>query len=248
MIDLANQTALVTGASRGIGRAIAARLAEAGARVIIHYANSADAAQALVEEIRAKGGKADALGQDLAAPDGAHKLAEQVKALGLDRLDILVPNAGTAFMKPFEEETVEEFDTVYAVNVRAPFFLVQQLLPLLGEGSRIVFVSSVVARAAVEGLTAYSGTKGAIDTLVLNLAAYLGKRGIRVNAIAPGVIETDLASFVQTEAGRDMTLSMQALKRIGQPEDIADAVLFLSSDLARWVDGRTLEASGGARL
>ena len=181
-------------------------------------------------------------------PEGAHRLAEQVKALGLSRLDILVPNAGTAFMKPFEEETIEEFDRVYAVNVRAPFFLVQQLLPLLGDGSRVVFVSSVVARVAVEGLTAYSGTKGAIDVLVRSLAAYLGPRGIRFNAVAPGVIETDLAAFVQTDWGREMTLGMQALKRIGQPDDIADAVLFLASDLSRWVDGRTLEASGGARL
>lgn len=249
MSDLSNRTALVTGGSRGLGRATAARLAEHGARVIVHYGASRDAADALVADIRAKGGQADAIGADLAAPDGAHKLAEAVKALGLERLDILVANAGVGEFTPIEAETVESFDRHFAVNVRAPFFLVQQLLPLLGEGSSVIFLSSVVARVAFDGSAVYSATKGAVEVLTRNLAKELGARGIRVNAIAPGAIETDMAQvFLGNEEGREFIKSVQAIKRIGQPNDIADAVLFLASDQSRWVDGRSLEVSGGANL
>jgi 3-oxoacyl-[acyl-carrier protein] reductase len=249
MTDLTNQIALVTGASRGLGRATAARLAEAGARVIVHYSASRDAADSLVADIRAKGGQADAVGGDLAASDGAHKLADAVRGLGIDRLDILVANAGVANLASIEEETVEEFDRQFAVNVRAPFFLVQQLLPILGDNSRIILLSSVVARAAFDGTAAYSATKGAIEVLTRNFAKELGPRGIRVNAIAPGAIDTDMAqAFLGTEEGRDYIKNLQALKRIGQPDDIADAVLFLASDQSRWVDGRSLEVSGGANL
>jgi len=249
MSDLSNRTALVTGGSRGLGRATAARLAEQGARVIVHYGANRDAANALVAEIRAKGGKADALGSDLAAADGAHKLAEAVRGLGIDRLDILVANAGIADLKPIEQETIESFDRHFAVNVRAPYFLVQQLLPLLGEGSSVILLSSVVARVAFDGTSVYSATKGAIEVLTRNLAKELGTRGIRVNAIAPGAIDTELAKdFLGTEEGREFVKGLQALKRIGQPDDIADAVLFLASDQSRWVDGRSIEVSGGANL
>jgi NAD(P)-dependent dehydrogenase (short-subunit alcohol dehydrogenase family) len=249
MTDLSHRTALVTGASRGLGRATATRLAEHGARVIVHYSTSRDAADALVADIRAKGGQADALGANLAAPDGAHKLAAAVRGLGIDRLDILVANAGIADLKPVEEETVESFDRHFAVNVRAPFFLVQQLLPVLGEGSSVILLSSVVARVAFDGTAVYSATKGAIEVLTRNLAKELGSRGIRVNAIAPGAIDTDMAQvFLGTEEGREFIKGLQALKRIGQPDDIADAVLFLASDQSRWIDGRSIEASGGANL
>jgi len=249
MSDLSNRVALVTGGSRGLGRATAARLAEQGARVIVHYAASRDAADAVVADVRAKGGQADALGADLAAPDGAHRLADAVKALGIARLDILVANAGIAELTPIEQETVESFDRHFAVNVRAPFFLVQQLLPLLGEGSSVIFLSSVVARVAFDNSAIYSATKGAIEVLTRNLAKDLGPRGIRVNAIAPGAIDTDMAQmFLGTEEGREYIKGLQALKRIGQPDDIADAVLFLASDQSRWIDGRSIETSGGANL
>jgi NAD(P)-dependent dehydrogenase (short-subunit alcohol dehydrogenase family) len=248
MTDLTNQTALVTGASRGLGRATAAKLAAAGARVIVHYSASRDAADALVADIRAKGGQADAVAADLAAADGAFKLAEGVKALGITKLDILVANAGVATFATIEQQTVEDFDRQFAVNVRAPFFTVQQLLPLIGEGGRIVLLSSVVARAAFPGAPAYSATKGAVDVLVRSFAVELGPRGIRVNAVAPGATETDMASFLQDPATREGVIAGQALKRIAQPDDIADVVLFLSSEGSRWITGRTIEASGGSRI
>jgi NAD(P)-dependent dehydrogenase (short-subunit alcohol dehydrogenase family) len=249
MTDLSNKTALVTGASRGIGRASAARLAEAGARVIVHYSASKAAADELVAEIRAKGGQADAVGGDLSAPDAAHKLAEAVKALGIEKLDVLVNNAGVANLGAIQDQTVEDFDRHFAINVRAPYFLTQQLLPLLGEGSSVIFLSSVVARVAFDGTSAYSATKGAVEVITRNLAKELGPRGIRVNAIAPGAIDTDMAQgFIGSDEGREYVKNMQALKRIGQPDDIADAVLFLASDQSRWVDGRSLEVSGGSNL
>ena len=148
------------------------------------------------------GGRADAVAADLAAPDGAHALAAQVRNLIGDRLDILVSNAGISKAAPIESITVKDFDDLFAVNVRAPYFLVQQLLPILGDGSSVVFVSSLGARAAVGTLSAYAATKGAINTLVKYFAAALGPRGIRVNAVAPGVIDTDMSNFTKTEDGR----------------------------------------------
>lgn len=249
MTDLTNKIALVTGASRGIGRASAARLAEARARVIVHYSASKTAADELVAEIRAKGGQADAVGADLSAADGAHTLAEAVKGLGISKLDVLVNNAGVAELSPFEAQGIESFDRQFAINVRAPYFLTQELLPLLGEGSSVIFLSSVVARVAFEGISAYSATKGAVEVIVRGLAKELGGRGIRVNAVAPGAIDTDMAQdFLGTEESREYIKSVQALKRIGQPNDIADAVLFFASDASRWVDGRSLEVSGGSNL
>ena len=248
MSDLISRTALVTGASRGIGRAAARALASAGARVIVHYGSGSKEAEMLVAEIRAAGGKADAVGADLGAPDGAHKLAAEVKKLVGDRLDILVANAGVATPASIEDQTVAEFDRMFAVNVRAPFFLVQQLLPLLGEGSSIVLLSSLAAHATVGTLSAYAATKGAIDTLVKHFASALGDRGIRVNAVAPGVVDTDMSKFARSDAGRDFTLGIQALKRIAQPEDIAAAVVFLASDESRWITGDTLRVDGGSKL
>jgi 3-oxoacyl-[acyl-carrier protein] reductase len=248
MSDLIGRTALVTGASRGIGRATAQALATAGARVIVHYGSAAKEAETLVAEIRAAGGKADAVGVDLGAPDGAHKLAAEVRKLAGERLDILVANAGIATAATIEDQTVEEFDRMFAVNVRAPFFLVQQLLPLLGEGSSVVLLSSLAARASVGLLPAYAATKGAIDTLVKHFAALLGSRGIRVNAVAPGVIDTEMSKFARTDEGRQFTLGMQALQRIGHADDVADVVAFLASDASRWVTGDTIQVGGGSKL
>ena len=252
MVNLSGKTALVTGASRGIGRASALALAQAGAQVLVHYGRGRTEADAVVAEIRAKfgneGGRAEALASDLAAPDGAHNLARQVRAIVGDRLDVLVANAGVAKSANIEDTTVEDFDRLFAVNVRAPFFLVQQTLPILGNGSSIVFISSLGARAVVGTLAAYAATKGAIDTLVKHFAAALGPRGIRVNAVAPGIVDTDISNFTKTDAGQKYALSMQALQRLARPEDIGPVVAFLASDDARWITGDTVRVDGGSKL
>jgi NAD(P)-dependent dehydrogenase (short-subunit alcohol dehydrogenase family) len=204
MTSLNGKTALVTGASRGIGRASALALAKLGAQVVVHYGRAAKEAESVVAEIRKSGGRADAIATDLVAPDGPHQLARKVRAIVGDRLDILVANAGVAKAAIIEDTTVEDFDKLFAVNVRAPFFLVQQLLPILHEGSSIVLVSSLAAHAVVGTLPAYAATKGAIDTLVKHFAAALGARGIRVNAVAPGVVATDMSSFAKRRT-RDAT-------------------------------------------
>jgi len=248
MPDLAGKTALVTGASRGIGRACALALAEGGAQVLVHYGRNAREAESAVAAIRKLGRRADAVAADLAEPNAAHALAEKVRSIVGDRLDILVANAGIAKSATIEETTVEDFDALFAVNVRAPYFLVQQLLPILGHGSSVILISSAAAHTVVENLSAYSATKGAIDTLVKHFASALGERGIRVNAIAPGVVATDLSSFVKTDGGRTFTLSIQALKRIAEPDDIGGVAAFLASDGARWINGDTVRVDGGTKL
>ena len=248
MANLSGKTALVTGASRGIGRASALALAKAGAQVLVHYGRGAKEAEAVVAEIRKAGGRAEAVAADLAAADGPHKLAKQVRGIVGDRLDILVANAGASRPATIEDATLEDFDILFAVNVRAPYFLVQQLLPIMRSGSSIVLLSSLAAHATVGTLSAYAATKGAIDTLVKHFASALGTRGVRVNAVAPGVVETDMSSFTKTDAGRDYTLGMQALKRLAQPDDIGGVVAFLASDDARWITGDTVRVDGGSKL
>jgi 3-oxoacyl-[acyl-carrier protein] reductase len=248
MTNLSGKTALVTGASRGIGRASALALARMGAQVLVHYSSGVKEAEAVVAKIRQAGGRADAVAADLSAPDGAHQLAKQVRAVVGARLDILVANAGISKAASIEETTVEDFDRLFAVNVRSPFFLVQQLLPILSEGSGIVFLSSLAARAVVGTIPAYAATKGAIDTLAKHFASMLGVRGIRVNAVAPGVVQTDMSNFTKTDAGRDFALGMQALKRLAQPDDIGGVVAFLASDDARWITGDTIHVDGGSKL
>ena len=250
-----NKTALVTGASRGIGRATALALAETGAHVLVHYGRSAPEAKSLVESIHSKGGRADAIRADLATPEGVASLAKEARSIVGDRLDILVANAGVSKSATIKDHAIEDFDNLFSTNVRSPFFLVQQLLPILGQGSNIVLISSLAARAVVgkpdlenRSILLYAATKGAIETLVKNWAAILGPRGIRVNAVAPGVIETDMSNFTKTEEGREATLGMQALKRIGKPEDVADVVAFLASDKARWITGASIPVDGGSKL
>jgi 3-oxoacyl-[acyl-carrier protein] reductase len=255
MTTLQNKTALVTGASRGIGRATAAALARAGAHVLVHYGRSKQEAESLVAEIKTKGGRADAVSADLGTPDGASLLVRQVHSIVGDRLDLLVLNAGVSKAARIADYTVEDFDSLFATNVRGPFFLVQQLLPLLGEGSSVVVISSLGARSVVgkpgldnPSILAYASTKGALETLTKYWATILGPCGIRVNAVAPGVIDTEMSNFTKTEAGREVALGMQALKRLGKPEDVADVVAFLVSDAARWITGASIPVDGGSKL
>ena len=250
-----DRTALVTGASRGIGRATALALAETGAHVLVHYGRSAQEAESLVSEIHTKGGRANAFSADLGTPNGAALVAKQVRSIVGDRLDVLVSNAGISKAATIKDHTVEDFDNLFATNVRSPFFLVQQLLPILGDGSNIIVISSIGSHAVVgkpgldnPSILAYASTKGALETLVKNWAAILGPQGIRVNAVAPGVIDTDMSNFTKTEAGREATLGMQALKRIGKPEDVADVVAFLASEKARWITGASIPVDGGSKL
>jgi 3-oxoacyl-[acyl-carrier protein] reductase len=255
MLELENKIALVTGASRGIGRATALALARAGAHVLVHYGRSRPEAESLVVEIRRKGGNADPISADLGTPDGASLLAKHVRSIVGDRLDVVVLNAGISKAARIADYTVKDFDSLFATNVRGPFFLVQQLLPVLGDGSSVVVVSSLGARSVVgkpslndPSILAYASTKGALETLVKNWAAILGPRGIRVNAVAPGVIDTDMSNFTKTEAGREVALGMQALKRLGKPEDVADVVAFMASDGARWITGASIPVDGGSKL
>jgi 3-oxoacyl-[acyl-carrier protein] reductase len=248
MVSLTGKTALVTGASRGMGRASALKLSQAGAQVLVHFSSGAEEAERIVSEIRKRGGRADAVGVDLAAAEGPHKLAKRAREIIGDRLDILVANAGVSKAAAIEDTTVEDFDRLFAVNVRAPFFLVQQLLPILGRGGSVVFLSSLAAHAVVGTLPAYAATKGAVETMTKHFASALGKRGVRVNAVAPGVVETGMSNFTKTENGRNYALGLQTLKRLAQPDDIGGGVAFLVSDEARWITGDIVHVDGGSKL
>jgi NAD(P)-dependent dehydrogenase (short-subunit alcohol dehydrogenase family) len=248
MSTTSRKTALVTGASRGIGKATAQALAVAGSYVLVHYNQSEREAREVVDAIRADGGKADIIQADLSKAEGPTRLAEGTKILIGDRLDTLVLNAGTSGAALIEEQTIEKFDEILAINVRAPYFAIQQLLPLLGDGSNVVLLSSIVVRTALGRLSAYAGSKGALDTIVRHLAAPPGERGIRINAVAPGVIATDLSTLTKSESGRIAVMDMQIMKRIGQPEDVAPVIAFLASDAARWMTGTTLSVDGGTKI
>lgn len=253
--SLEGKVALVTGGSRGIGRAIAEKLAAEGATVAVHYGRSPKGAEETVVNIQKAGGKAFAIGAELTAKDAAAQVFAAFDAGakahngGSKQLDILVNNAGIAPMVGFAETTPDQFDEIIAVNVRAPFFIAQEAAKRLSDGGRIINLSSVVARLPAQGIPAYSLSKPPIDSLTKSLASILGPRGITVNAVAPGVIETDMTvAFTATEESTAHVIAGQALKRLGQADDIADVVAFLAGPRARWITGETIEASGGTTV
>ena len=248
------RTALVTGASRGIGRAIAERLAADGVLVAVHYARSEAAASEVVSGIERAGGRAFAIRADLGVDSGVETLVDALETrlrrlTGVVGLDILVNNAAVR-AGSIEHTTPEEFDRVFRVNVRAPFFLIQGTLSLLRDGGRIINISSADTRVAVPAELAYTMTKGAINALGRTLAVALGARGITVNTVAPGPTVTEMnAAWLRDSAMlAETTTAVTALGRLGEPRDIADAVAFLASDDARWITGQLLDVSGGLFL
>jgi 3-oxoacyl-[acyl-carrier protein] reductase len=252
--SLEGKIALVTGGSRGIGRAIALRLGRDGALVGVHYGRDQRAASSAVKEIEAAGGSAFPVGTILGTLSSVEKLfelldSELVRRTGSNRFDILVNNAGIFADSSVADASEEVFDEVFAINVKAPFFIVQKALPRLRDGGRIINISSGVTRIAFPNYTAYAMTKGALNVLTLNLAKQLGPRGITVNSLAPGITETDMsAEFLSTADARKAAASLSALGRIGRPDDIADVAAFLASNDARWVTGQYVDAEGGLQL
>ncbi|WP_338554278.1 SDR family oxidoreductase [Paenibacillus sp. KS-LC4] len=254
MGQLTGKIALVTGASRGIGRGIALRLAQEGAIVAVHYGSKQLAAKQVVQQIEQNGGSALAIGADLRTLNGIHDLyalldEELLQRTGDNRFDILVNNAGMGQILNIEETTEQSFDEVMSMNVKAPLFVTQQALPRLKDGGRIINISSFVTRVASPSVFTYSMSKGAIDTLTLALAKQLGSRYITVNAIQPGIINTEMnAGTLQDPHGQKMAAALSTFKRWGEPEDVADIAAFLASADSRWITGQLIDASGGSHL
>ncbi|MBF6300830.1 SDR family oxidoreductase [Nocardia amamiensis] len=250
MGTLTGKTALVTGASRGIGRAIAERLGRDGARVAVHYNGNEQAAKATVAAIEAAGGEAFAIRAELGVPGDAATLWATFDAHA-DGLDILVNNAGIdGIREPIAGTDEAAFDRVFAVNAKAPFFITRLGLDRLRAGGRIVNISTGLTHGAhMPQLIAYTMTKAAIDSFTSVLAKEVGARGITVNAVAPGVIDTDMnASWLADRRVAATVAAMSPFHRVGQSADVADVVGFLASDDARWVTGQWIDVTGGALL
>ncbi|GGU14904.1 SDR family NAD(P)-dependent oxidoreductase [Streptomyces coeruleorubidus] len=253
MNKLSGKTALVTGSSRGIGRATAIALAREGALVAVHYARNQQAAQETVELIEKDGGRAFSLGAELGVPGDIDQLFRGLEAglkqhTGQTTLDILVNNAAeTSTGTAPEEVSAEEFDKTFAVNVKAPFFITQRALGLIPDGGRVINISSGLTRVANPAQSVYSMTKGALEQLTLHLARHLAPRGITVNSVLPGITDNGNAFFKIPEVREQMS-ELSAFKRIGEPDEVADAIVFLATDEARWITGAALDATGGSLL
>jgi 3-oxoacyl-[acyl-carrier protein] reductase len=240
MKELSGKVAIVTGASNGIGRAIAERLAEDGAIVVVNYSKSSEKAQQVVVGIQGKGGKALAVQTDMSQVAEARRLViDTVKQF--NRLDILVNNAGKFMPKPLDETTEEEFDSVIALNSKGPYFAMQEAAKVLKDGGRIVNISTGGTHLHFPGATAYLGSKAALEQYTKGLAQELASKGVTVNTVSPGFTETGM----MTEEYRQIGIQLTPMKRLGVPKDIADVVAFIVSEEARWLTGQTIQVGGG---
>jgi 3-oxoacyl-[acyl-carrier protein] reductase len=242
-MSLRGKTAVVTGASRGIGRAVADRLARDGAAVVVNYLGSREAAELVVKTIQSRGGKAMAVRADMAVPAEVRALYEAaVDQYG--GIDIVVNNAAIAVAGPVEVIPEEAFDRMVAVNLKGVFLSCQQAAQRLRDGGRVINMSAVLPSGAIAFLGAYGATKVAVEVLTRSLAHQLGPRGITVNAVAPGPTDTDMLA-PEARANLDRIIGQTPLRRLGEPADIADVVAYLASDDARWVTGQTVHTNGG---
>lgn len=255
MAESNTRIALITGASRGLGRSAALKLAEQGVDIILTYKDNESKAQELVHQIAALGRKAVSLQLDIGDSGGFSAFAQRVKAAlsdtwRRDQFDYLVNNAGTGLQAPFAETTEEQFDMLVDIHLKGTFFLTQKLLPLIKDGGRIINTSSGLARFTFPGYAAYAIMKGGIEVMTRYMAKELGPRGIRVNTIAPGAIETDFGGgSVRDNAQVNAQIaSVTALGRVGLPDDVGGAVAALLADGTHWVTGQRIEVSGGMVL
>ena len=244
---MTGKVALVTGASRGIGRAVAERLAKDGARVVVNFARNTEAAQETVAAIQAEGGEAVAEQADLSQAAEVTRLFDAVTDR-FGRLDVLVNNAGVYEARPLDRVDEDHFTGLFDINVLAVLLASREAARRIGDGGgRIINLSSGAARAAVPGGSVYAASKAAVEALTRCHAAELGPRGITVNAVAPGFTESDMLDMALPSEARGMMIGLTALGRLGRPEDIADVVAFLASDDARWITGEVIGANGGLR-
>ena len=244
MNGLAGKVAIVTGASKGIGKATAERLAQDGASVVVNYVSSASEANETVRKINSAGGRAIAVQADVSNLDDIRRLfRESVERLG--RLDILVANAGYSAFKPLEQTTEEDFDRTYALNAKGTFFCLQEALRHIADGGRIVCVSTIGTVLNLPGGSCYFGSKAAVEQFCRTLAKEVAHRGITVNAVSPGFTETAmLLANLDAESRRGL-IDTTPLNRLGQPEEIAEVIAFLVSDSARWVTRQNVPVDGG---
>jgi 3-oxoacyl-[acyl-carrier protein] reductase len=250
---LDGKTALVTGGGRGIGRAIAERFAAEGARVAVHYRAERDAAEAVVGGITSRGGQALAIQADVGRTGDITAMFAALDAAwgrgDAPYLDIVVNNAALASGTPFDQVDEAEYDRVMAVNLKGPFFVIQAALRRMRDGGRVINVSALGAHRAYPDVPVYTPAKGGLNVLTALLARYAGGRGITVNGISPGSVETDMSKArLQQPGARESYAERTPLGRVGQPDDIADVALFLASDEGRWITGETLIATGGLGL